>query len=108
MGARPPCRVGYFAPRPRVPVKLGPGRRSLIRGRRTGGMNEESLFAAALERTGADREAFLDEACGGDTRLRGRVERLLAADERGRGILDQGPGALAAVAPGRTDAPTQY
>ena len=30
-------------------------------------MNEESLFAAALEKpTAAERQAFLDEACGGD------------------------------------------
>ena len=46
-------------------------------------MNEESLFAAALEKaTAAERQAFLEEACAGDVALRRRVERLLAAHER--------------------------
>jgi WD40 repeat protein len=54
-------------------------------------MNEESLFAAALEKPDeAARRAFLDEACGDDVGLRQRVERLLAADEQARGILDRG------------------
>ncbi len=54
-------------------------------------MNEESLFAAALDKpTEAARRAFLIEACGGDVTLRQRVERLLAADEHARGILDRG------------------
>ena len=34
-------------------------------------MNEESLFATALEKAaGAERQAFLDGACGGDIALR--------------------------------------
>jgi non-specific serine/threonine protein kinase/serine/threonine-protein kinase len=54
-------------------------------------MNEESLFAAALERaSGAERQAFLDQACGGDAALRRRIEMLLEADERSRGILEGG------------------
>ena len=53
-------------------------------------MNEEWLFAAALERaTAAERQAFLAEACAGDVALRRRVERLLAAHDRSTGILDQ-------------------
>src|SRR5438552_2490399 len=57
-------------------------------------MNEESLFAAALEKpTAAARRAFLDEACGEDVALRERVERLLAADRQTRGILECGPDA---------------
>src|SRR5262245_61320629 len=53
-------------------------------------MNEESCFAAALERpTGALRRAFLDEACAGDAGLRERVDRLLAAHDKALGILDQ-------------------
>ncbi len=64
-------------------------------------MNEESLFAAALEKaTPADRRAFLDEACAGDTTLRDRLDRLLAADERLRGILEDGPAAGAIGRPG--------
>src|SRR5262245_18941230 len=55
-------------------------------------MDEEALFTAALERSdAAERRAFLDAACGGDRRLRDRVERLLAADGRARGILDREP-----------------
>jgi serine/threonine protein kinase/tetratricopeptide (TPR) repeat protein len=53
-------------------------------------MDEESLFAAALERvTAAERRAFLDEACAGDAALRQRVDRLLAAYEKTHGIVDQ-------------------
>src|SRR5262245_44022664 len=53
-------------------------------------MNDESLFAAALELpTGADRQAFLEMACAGDARQRRRVQNLLAADARDRGVLDR-------------------
>src|SRR5690242_20512734 len=53
-------------------------------------MTEETLFAAALQKSSAaERQAYLKEACGGDLRLRERVEQLLAADELSRGILDQ-------------------
>ena len=58
-------------------------------------INEESLFAAALEKpTAAERQAFLDEACGGDVALRHRLEELLAGHEQAHGILErrQGPG----------------
>jgi serine/threonine protein kinase/Tol biopolymer transport system component len=39
------------------------------------------VFRAALERSGAERKAFLDEACGSDEPLRRNVERLLAGAE---------------------------
>ena len=53
-------------------------------------MTEESLFLAALEKqTPAERQAFLDEACGADATLRARVQILLEADARARGILDR-------------------
>src|SRR4051794_8166035 len=56
-------------------------------------MTEESLFAAALERTSvAARRAFLDEACAGDLPLRRRGERLLEAHEQTLGILDRSDG----------------
>jgi tetratricopeptide (TPR) repeat protein/tRNA A-37 threonylcarbamoyl transferase component Bud32 len=55
-------------------------------------MTEETLFALALEKPdGAERQAFLDQACGGDAALRQRVEQLLAADRNTRGILERGP-----------------
>ena len=63
-------------------------------------MNDESIFAAALGKApGAERCAFLDEACGSDHDRRRRVERLLEADDRTAGILERGPDA------GPTDAP---
>jgi len=48
----------------------------------------ESLYFAALEKPRAERPAFLDAACRGDTDLRARVERLLAAQPRVGGFLD--------------------
>jgi serine/threonine protein kinase/tetratricopeptide (TPR) repeat protein len=63
-------------------------------------MNEESLFAAALEKvTDAERRAFLDQACAGDDCLRQRMERLLAAQAQSGGILDRpAPGTAATAA----------
>ncbi len=67
-------------------------------------MTEESLFAAALEQaTPAERQAFLEEACGGDTALLQRMKVLLAAHEKARGILDPDPDAPAAPIPTTPD-----
>src|SRR5262245_19559784 len=66
-------------------------------------MNEESLFAAALDKAStAERQAFLDQACGTDAGLRQRVERLLAASAKAVGILERGPDStvLTAAPPG--------
>jgi eukaryotic-like serine/threonine-protein kinase len=41
----------------------------------------KDLFGAALERTPAERAAFLQEACGEDASVRGEVESLLRAHE---------------------------
>src|SRR5262249_6141737 len=61
---------------------------------RSGAMDDESIFAAALGKApGAQRCAFLDEACGGDHALRRRIERLLAPDRQAGGILERGPDA---------------
>jgi hypothetical protein len=69
-------------------------------------MNEESLFAAALNKpTAAERRAFLDEACAGDVRLRQRLEQLLSADEHARGILDHGEDAATLLGAYRPDPP---
>jgi serine/threonine protein kinase/tetratricopeptide (TPR) repeat protein len=52
-------------------------------------VNEEALFAAALEKaTPADRRAYLAAACGGDADLRARVEGLLRAYENPDSFLD--------------------
>src|SRR5262249_54002472 len=45
-------------------------------------MNEREIFAGAMERVSeAERAAFLDEACGGDVALRGRIEGLLKEEK---------------------------
>lgn len=45
-------------------------------------MSEESIFAAALERTDPqEREAFLASACAGDPKLRQRIEALLGSHD---------------------------
>src|SRR5262249_26970448 len=60
-------------------------------------LNVESVFAAALEKGSAtERQAYLDEVCRGDASLRQRVEQLLDADQRARGILDRSLDAAAA------------
>ena len=41
----------------------------------------ESLFHEARKRSPAERDAYLDGACGDDDRLRARVEALLASDQ---------------------------
>jgi serine/threonine protein kinase/tetratricopeptide (TPR) repeat protein len=51
-------------------------------------MNERAIFMEALDReTLAERAAYLDEACGGDTALRRRVEALLTSHEQAGGFL---------------------
>lgn len=50
---------------------------------------EKSIFLDALEyEAPAEREAFLDRACGGDGDLRSSVKRLLAAHQRDDNPLD--------------------
>src|ERR1051326_5950780 len=50
----------------------------------------------ALERPAADRSAYVDEACAGDTELRAEVESLLAShDEAGEFIEESAIDSLA-------------
>jgi WD40 repeat protein/serine/threonine protein kinase len=52
-------------------------------------MNEQTLFAEALERTKPEeRAAFLDQACRGDPAVRQRIERLLAQHEHAGSFLE--------------------
>ena len=46
--------------------------------RRRPTMNEREIFINALQRDAADREAYLEQACGSDAALRKQVEALLA------------------------------
>ena len=50
----------------------------------------ERLFEAALELSPEDRTVFLDQACEGDTTLRGEIESMLAG-ERERGSFLEHP-----------------
>src|SRR5438045_1471283 len=53
-------------------------------------MNEASIFAAALVKPNAeDQAAYLTQPCGGDARLRRRVEALLRAHAEPDDILDR-------------------
>jgi tetratricopeptide (TPR) repeat protein len=53
-------------------------------------MSEETIFETALSKAApAERAAYLDAACAGDPELRRRIESLLRAHERSRGLLDR-------------------
>ena len=57
----------------------------------------KEVFGAALERTPANRAAFLDEACGtGDATVRREVEALLAAHQASDRFLETPAAAVAA------------
>src|SRR5688572_16325690 len=48
----------------------------------------EAVLRGARSRGPAERAAFLDEACGGDTVLRSQIESLLAGSELENTLLD--------------------
>src|SRR5262245_54999841 len=61
-------------------------------------VNEQTLFAEALERAEPqERAAFLDQACQGDPVLRARIERLLAQHEHAGVFLESPPVPLPAT-----------
>jgi tetratricopeptide (TPR) repeat protein len=59
---------------------------------------ESLLFAALAKPTAAERAAFLDSACAGDTELRRQVEKLLKADARVGDFLQKPAAELLAAA----------
>jgi serine/threonine protein kinase/Flp pilus assembly protein TadD len=62
-------------------------------------VQEQSLFIEALEREDpAERAAYLDRACAGDTALRQRVERLLQRHQQAANLLEAPSPGLAATA----------
>ncbi|VTS00211.1 serine threonine protein kinase : Serine/threonine protein kinase OS=Planctomyces maris DSM 8797 GN=PM8797T_04085 PE=3 SV=1: Pkinase: FGE-sulfatase [Gemmata massiliana] len=68
-------------------------------------MTDETIFAAALEKTDpVERATYLVGACAGDVKRRQRIERLLSAHE-GAGSFLEHP-AVAAPDPDRADART--
>ena len=71
----------------------------------------KELFHAALERSPAERRAFLDQNCKGDGDMRSEVESLIAAHHQPDSLIDKPSVEAAAdllaadlpsVAPGRT------
>src|SRR5262249_9005194 len=48
----------------------------------------KSLLQSALERTPAERAAFLDQACAGDAQLQSEVESLIASHEQNAGFIE--------------------
>ena len=48
----------------------------------------DQILQAALEREGGEREAFLDEACAGDTLLRSEVEALISCDSEAVSFIE--------------------
>jgi serine/threonine protein kinase/WD40 repeat protein len=57
-------------------------------------MTEETLFHEVLSRPPAERAAFLDQACAGQSELRAAVEALLAAHDAASNFLTQPAAAL--------------
>ncbi len=51
-------------------------------------INLENLFLAAAKLPPTERQAYLDQACQGNTELRRRVEQLLQAHDQAGGFLD--------------------
>src|SRR5262245_53731352 len=62
-------------------------------------MNEQEIFAEALERAADCRAAFLDEACGTDSELRQRMENLLKCHDQGGAFIDKPAGEILTTAP---------
>ena len=54
--------------------------------------SEEAIFGHAVELPAAERNAYVDQACGDDAALRGRVEALLRAHDEAGDLLDAAPG----------------
>jgi tetratricopeptide (TPR) repeat protein/serine/threonine protein kinase len=61
-------------------------------------MNEQEIFAEALERVADRRAAFLDEACGTDAELRQRIDNLLKCHDQGGAFIDKPAGEILATA----------
>lgn len=76
------------------------------------------IFEGALQQPGADRRAWVEAACGGDSALRGQLERMLAAANQQHGLLDRSadgtgetatgpcPACAATVSPSRVFCPS--
>jgi eukaryotic-like serine/threonine-protein kinase len=70
-----------------------------------GTMDDEALFAAALEKTPPERQAFLAQACVGAPDVLARIEALLHAHEHPDTFLDPPEGRIPALREPVTEAP---
>ena len=52
---------------------------------------EQALFSLALTEPAAERAAWLDRECAGDSALRARLDALLAAHEQPENLLATQP-----------------
>jgi serine/threonine protein kinase len=59
----------------------------------------EAIFFAALKRPPEERATFLDQACAGDAELRGRLDKMLAAQAHLGDFLDPPQPGLAVTGP---------
>src|SRR5262245_17466602 len=70
-------------------------------------MDEQAIFAAALEQDADRRAAFLDEACGTDADLRQRMDNLLKHHDQAGVFFEKPAGEILATAqmPAATELP---
>src|SRR5262245_11277017 len=70
-------------------------------------MNEQEIFAAALEQEANCRVRFLDEACGSDAELQRRIENLLLCHDQAGAFFERPAGEIVATAqrPPNTELP---
>src|SRR5262245_63220809 len=61
-------------------------------------MNEQEIFAAALEQSANHRAKFLDEACAGDADLRRRIENLLKYHDQAGAFFEKAAADIVATA----------
>src|SRR5262245_51263669 len=61
-------------------------------------MDEQAIFAAALEQDADHRAAFLDEACGTDADLRQRIDNLLKHHDQAGVFFEKPAGEILATA----------
>src|ERR1700741_4617197 len=66
------------------------------------------LFEGVVELPEAERDAWLDAACGDDAALRAEVDRLLRADARASNFLERPPALVAAAIESPAEALPQF
>jgi len=60
-------------------------------------VDEQSIFLEAIEKKPEERSAWLDEACGGEAKLRERIEGLLRKHDKANSFLEKPPAEIDAT-----------